>query len=90
MNSAAQHTPGPRLSAAQVFVLSEVRLGLDQQLYRSIYGRTLNALTDKGLLIRLRNGRYVLSDTGAFVLVEVLKARRAALAQSTHPQEARS
>lgn len=80
--TAAQHTPGRDLSAAQVFVLSEIRLGLDQQLPRSVYGRTLNALTEKGLLIRLRTGRYVLSDTGAFVLVEVLKARRAAIAKA--------
>ena len=61
--SGAQHTPGPRLTSAQRFVLAAVARG--EYLTAPTYATTYYALRRKGLVeMDARRGVYVLTEAG--------------------------
>lgn len=78
----AQHTPGARLSGAQVFVLQSMvtnRNGIFH-LARN-YDRTRHALQRKGLIVfNAERGMYEVTDSGAVALVSILNQRDASRA----------
>jgi hypothetical protein len=82
--SEAKHTPGPRLSSVQRFVLKEILLDSFAGASQRHYGRTRQALWRRGLLTSTWCGE--LTDTGRKIAKQELDAernRRAAIAKAT-------
>lgn len=75
--SGAQHTPGPRLSSAQLFLIKEA-LSPDSRVFVSgRYARTRYALQDMGLVtFNEQRGKYQITESG-----------RAAMERANHALE---
>ena len=76
----AQHTPGSRLSSAQVFVLHSMVTNRNGVFHLARnYARTRHALQRKGMIVfNEERGMYEVTDSGSVALVTIIKQRDAA------------